>query len=294
MVRNLRCIAMLSKEFEEELKKSAKLVEEKIDLLLPKKFPDSSLVEAMRYSSLSAGKRIRPFLVLKSSEIFDVKTDFSLNIAVAIELIHCYSLIHDDLPAMDDDDFRRGKPTCHKKFNEATAILAGDALLTYAFEILADENNFDDKIKCQLIKAVSNASGFNGMVGGQMIDLEISNQKISQEKLLYLHQLKTGRLFLVCCQVAAILGKANEEEKNALENYGKDFGLLFQIKDDLLDFVLKNHKEKNKSIVDFIGEKDANKMLEEIAIRTKNHLKIFSEKANLLIELVNFVIDFKE
>jgi farnesyl diphosphate synthase len=285
---------MLSKEFEEELKKSAKLVEEKIDLLLPKKFPDSSLVEAMRYSSLSAGKRIRPFLVLKSSEIFDVKTDFSLNIAVAIELIHCYSLIHDDLPAMDDDDFRRGKPTCHKKFNEATAILAGDALLTYAFEILADENNFDDKIKCQLIKAVSNASGFNGMVGGQMIDLEISNQKISQEKLLYLHQLKTGRLFLVCCQVAAILGKANEEEKNALENYGKDFGLLFQIKDDLLDFVLKNHKEKNKSIVDFIGEKDANKMLEEIAIRTKNHLKIFSEKANLLIELVNFVIDFKE
>lgn len=270
---------------------SSNLVQERMEKLLPHNFSDSKLVEAMRYSALSNGKRIRPFLLTTSAEIFGVTADQALNAAVAIEFVHVYSLIHDDLPAMDNDNFRRGILTNHKKFDEATAILAGDSLLTYAFEILADEATHQNpKIRCELIKSLSKASGFMGMAGGQMIDLETAQQKISKEKLFYLHRLKTGELFIAAAKMGAILGNSTIEEQFALQNFAHDFGLAFQIKDDILDHheASKNQSLENASIVDLLGLKEAEQQLELLKIKASSHLKIFGERAFLLQELFNF------
>ena len=223
-----------SKPLKKALEATALLVSQHIDQLLPKNFSDSRLMEAMRYSSLSQGKRIRPFLLIASANIFGVNPLESLNAATAIELVHTYSLIHDDLPAMDDDDLRRGKPTCHKKFDEATAILAGDALLTYAFELLAAPGTSKDaSTRCQLISILAKASGFAGMAGGQMMDIEKSGQKISKEIVAKLHRLKTGELFMAAAEMGAILGNASHEQRKALRYFAHDLGLAFQIKDDI-------------------------------------------------------------
>lgn len=280
------------KLLQEALLECSNLVLKRMDELLPQSFNDSRLIEAMRYSALSDGKRIRPFLLLTSAEIFGVAADKALNAAVAIEFIHAYSLIHDDLPAMDNDDFRRGIPTNHKKFNEATAILAGDSLLTYAFEILADESTHQNPTtRCELIKTLAKASGFMGMAGGQMIDLETAQQKISKEKLLHLHRLKTGELFIASAKMGAILGNATIEEKSALQNFAHDFGLAFQIKDDILDHqeAGKNESLENASIVDLLGLKEAEQQLELLKNQANSHLKIFGERASLLQELFNFM-----
>jgi farnesyl diphosphate synthase len=193
---------------------------------------------------------------------------------------------------MDNDDFRRGIPTNHKKFNEATAILAGDSLLTYAFEILADESTHQNATtRCELIKTLAKASGFMGMAGGQMIDLETAQQKISKEKLLHLHRLKTGELFIASAKMGAILGNATIEEKSALQNFAHDFGLAFQIKDDILDHqeAGKNESLENASIVDLLGLKEAEQQLELLKNQANSHLKIFGESASLLQELFNFM-----
>lgn len=227
---------MLSQNLQESLLGCSLLVQTRMDAILPHDFTDSKLVEAMRYSALSEGKRIRPFLLMASAQIFGVSVLTSLNTATAIEFIHVYSLIHDDLPAMDDDDLRRGKPSNHKKFDEATAILAGDSLLTYAFEILADqETHKDPAIRCELIKTIAKAAGFAGMAGGQMMDLEKAEQKISKEILAKLHRLKTGELFMAAAESGAILGRCSPDERNALRYFAHDLGLAFQIKDDVLD-----------------------------------------------------------
>lgn len=294
---------MLSQSLKEALFASSILVQKHMSDLLPRDFSDSRLVEAMRYSSLSDGKRIRPFLVMASAQIFGVSVMESLNAATAMEFIHVYSLIHDDLPAMDNDDMRRGIPTCHRQFNEATAILAGDALLTYAFEILASaETSKEANIRCELIKTVARAAGFYGMAGGQMIDLEKADQKISKEEMVKLHRLKTGELFMASAEVGAILGRAGINERHALRYFAHDLGLAFQIKDDILDHcgisfgkvgvdeaVHKKAKE-NASIVDVVGMESAVKQLELLRDQAAGHLKIFGGKAALLVELVDFVI----
>jgi farnesyl diphosphate synthase len=294
---------MLKKPLKDALLACATLVQKRIDDLLPQEFSDSRLVEAMRYSVLSEGKRIRPFLVIASAQIFGIKPLVALNAASAMEFIHCYSLIHDDLPAMDDDDVRRGKPTCHKQFNEATAILAGDALLTYAFEVLADPaTHSDPAVRCELIKTISKAAGFRGMAGGQMIDLEKANQEISNEELAKLHRLKTGELFMASAEAGAIIGRAGLQERSALRHYANDLGLAFQIKDDILDHcgvsvgkveideaVHKKPKE-NASVVDVIGLENAQKQLELLKEQSIAHLKIFGDKAALLVELADFVV----
>ena len=298
---------MLSNSLQEALLASVILVQKRIDELLPRNFSDSKLVEAMRYSALSDGKRIRPFLVLATAQIFGVKPLEALNAAVAMELIHVYSLIHDDLPAMDDDDVRRGQMTCHKKFDEATAILAGDALLTYAFEILSDvKTNQDPQVRCELIATIAKASGFRGMAGGQMIDLEKADQKISKEELAKLHRLKTGELFMASAEVGAIIGRAGKEERKALRYYANDLGLAFQIKDDILDHsgvtigkfeideVIHKKDKENASIVDVLGIEEALQHLELLRDQSIAHLRIFGDKAALLEDLADFVINRKK
>jgi farnesyl diphosphate synthase len=266
---------------------------------------DSTLMKAMRYSTLSDGKRIRPFLTMATAQIFGVAPISSLEVAVAIELIHSYSLVHDDLPSMDNDDYRRGRLSCHKKFNESTAVLTGDALLTVAFEILADDKSHKDPaIRCEIIKIISKASGYRGMVGGQMLDLENMSSKITKEKLAKIHRLKTGSLFAACCEVGATLGRASPSEKKSLSYFAHDLGLAFQIKDDILDHQgmpigkidldenIHKKTQDNKdniSIVDVLGIENANKQLHMLQEQAITHLKIFGDKAILLIALCEFI-----
>lgn len=293
----------LSQNLRESLLGCSILVQKKMDEILPKDFSDSNLVKAMRYSALSDGKRIRPFLLLASAQIFGVSVLSSLNAAVALEFIHVYSLIHDDLPPMDNDDFRRGKPSNHKKFDEATAILAGDSLLTYAFEILVDaETHKDPSVRCELIKTIAKAAGFRGMAGGQMMDLENADNKISKETLAKLHRLKTGELFMAAAECGAIIGRSGIEERKALRYFAHDLGLAFQIKDDILDHqgiengklnIEEAHPKKikeNASIVDLVGLENAKAQIKILHEQSLAHLRIFGDKAKLLNDLAEFLV----
>ncbi len=297
----------LQKNLQDNLLHCSLLVQKKIIELLTTNKKTSNLIEAMRYSALSGGKRIRPFLVMACANLFDISDLKALNAAVAVELLHTYSLIHDDLPAMDNDDFRRNQPTCHKKFDEATAILAGDALLTLSFELLSDvQTHKDAAIRCDLIITLAKASGMNGMVGGQMIDLEVTSKKLTNEELVNLHRLKTGELFMASAEFGAILGYANTQQRNALRYYAHDLGLAFQIKDDILDYfgienskitIDEHHQNKSKdnaSVVDIVGIRQANQQLEMLKDQAITHLKIFdNQRIKPLVELVEFVVSRK-
>lgn len=297
---------MLNKSLQEALIACSILVQKRTDDLLVQN-DESQLVEAMRYSAMSGGKRIRPFLTIVSAQIFGVSPLESLSVATALEFIHVYSLIHDDLPAMDNDNMRRGLPTSHKKFNEATAILAGDALLTYAFEILSlPETHSDANVRCELIRTMASAAGFKGMAGGQMIDMEMADRKITREELARVHRLKTGELFMAACEAGAILGRAGTEARHALRYYAHDLGLAFQIKDDILDHCgeqeskieidEQEHKKskENASVVDLIGLDQATKQLSLLKEQAIAHLKIFGPQASLLVELAEFIISREE
>ncbi len=204
--------------------------------LAPVEGPRGRVIEAMRAGSLNGGKRLRPFLVLQSAALFEVPSKRALNAAVALEMVHCYSLVHDDLPAMDDSDLRRGKPTVHKLFDDATAILAGDGLLTEAFAVLAEEATHPDPaVRCSLIASLAAAAGAAGMVGGQMIDLSPERGALDLAGITELQALKTGALIQHACEAGAILGGASEAERQALLAYARAIGLAFQIADDLLD-----------------------------------------------------------
>ncbi len=298
---------MLSNSLKEALIACSILVQKRIDDLLPTESVESQLVEAMRYSSMSGGKRIRPFLTIVSAQIFGVLPLASLNAATAMEFVHVYSLIHDDLPAMDNDDMRRGLPTCHKQFDDATAILAGDALLTYAFEVLSSpQTHSDANVRCELIRTIATAAGHKGMVGGQMMDLEMAGKKITREELARVHRLKTGELFMAACEAGAILGRAGVEARNSLRYFAHDLGLAFQIKDDILDHVgasdskieidEQEHKKskENASVVDLIGLDQATKQLALLKEQAISHLKVFGPQASLLIELAEFIISREE
>jgi farnesyl diphosphate synthase len=212
-------------------------------LLATQRLPDeiarpSRLLEAMRYASLGGGKRLRPFLVIETARLLGVEGTGVLRVASALEMIHCYSLVHDDLPAMDDDDLRRGRPTCHKAFDEATAILAGDGLLTYAFDVVADAATHEDPtLRADLVLALARASGLGGMVGGQALDLaaEIAARPLSQAEILEMQAMKTGALLRFAVDAGAMLGRASPQQSSALTAYGKALGAAFQIADDILD-----------------------------------------------------------
>jgi farnesyl diphosphate synthase len=236
--------ATRAKEFRRRLDAAADATEASLDALLaPTALPGeivrpARLLEAMRYSTLGGGKRLRPFLVIESARLFGVDGPSALRTACALEMIHCYSLVHDDLPAMDDDDLRRGRPTAHKAFDEATAILAGDGLLTYAFDVVADPATHPDAdLRAALVLALARAAGLGGMVGGQALDLaaETAATPLTQAETLQMQAMKTGALLRFAVDAGAILGRATPPQAQALHRYGKALGAAFQIADDILD-----------------------------------------------------------
>jgi farnesyl diphosphate synthase len=284
---------------------AAAKIEHTLDQVLsPDGAPETRIYDAMRYTTLGGGKRLRPFLVLQSAGLFGVAETPALRTGAALELIHCYSLVHDDLPAMDDDDLRRGKPTVHKEFDEATAILAGDALLTLAFEVLAAPETHDDAaVRVELVVELAKASGVRGMVGGQMIDLQAETQTLDLEEITQLQRLKTGALIAYGCQAGAILGTASATDREALLGYARDLGLAFQIADDLLDVegsaeetgkaVGKDAAAGKETFVSLLGIDGARREASRLADRAVSRLEPFDERADLLRETARFVVDRK-
>jgi farnesyl diphosphate synthase len=291
--------------FEPALAFAAEATEQAMDRLLPKgEEGEARVFEAMRYSSLGGGKRLRAFFVLAGATLFKVGTMPALRTASAIEFVHAYSLIHDDLPAMDDDDLRRGKPTCHKQFDEATAILAGDALQALAFEVLAhDATHGDPAVRTALISELAKAAGAHGMVGGQMLDLlaeSLGSGEMSIGAITRLQRLKTGALISFSCTAGAILGKAAEPMRAALAAYAHDLGLAFQIVDDLLDVegnAVELGKATNKdaaagkaTFVSILGLERARAQAALLAQQASAHLEPFGGAADLLRQAATFVV----
>ncbi len=275
-------------------------VNEKMDDLLPKevegRIGENRLARAMRYSVLSDGKRLRPFLVLNSSNLFGVSLSSSLQAAAALEFMHVYSLIHNDLPAMDDDDFRRGVPSCHKQFDEATAILAGDALLTFSFEVLSHESTHEDsRVRANLVQAFAVAGGTKGMIGGQMIDMLSEDRQLTAQEITRLQRMKTGALFVLACEAGAILGKAPLKLTNALKAYAHDMGLAFQITDDILDAEDTEGSRKESTekgtYVHIMGVDKAKQQAKILTDQAVTHLDVFDAKADNLRELARYIVN---
>ncbi len=289
-------------DFKQALAETAAAVDAALDALLPRADGvEGRVAEAMRYATLNGGKRLRPFLVVASAQLFEVSEPSALRTAAAVEMIHCYSLVHDDLPAMDDDDVRRGRPACHVAFDEATAILAGDALLTLAFETLsAPTTHGDPAVRCELIRGLAVAGGPGGMVGGQMIDLLAEQRELDIDGVTYLQSLKTGALIAFSCEAGAILGCAAPARRAALAAYGRDLGLAFQIADDLLDVegeqtemgkaVGKDAAAGKATIVGLLGVERARRRARDLADRAVARLEPFAERADRLRQVANFVV----
>ncbi len=289
-------------KLEIRLKETADQINVALDALLPKaQGSDARLVEAIRYAALSGGKRLRPFFTLEAGRIFDADESALMRVAVAIECVHTYSLIHDDLPCMDDDDLRRGRPTLHRAFDEATALLAGDALLTFAFEVLGEPvTHSDPQMRCKLIVALAKAAGAQGMVAGQAADMaggDIGSDLIAVTRM---NRLKTGALINYAVDAGAMIGCASEAEKTALSRYAHDVGLAFQMVDDLLDAegVVRDTgkavgKDKDRGKVNFVTVLGADATRDRIAMladQAKQHLSLFGPRAYVLNEAVDFII----
>ena len=288
---------------ESALGEAADAVNRTLDRLVPPvDGAERRVVEAMRYALMGGGKRIRPFLVLNSARLFDVPEIGALRTAAAIEMVHSYSLVHDDLPAMDNADLRRGRPSVHRQFDEATAILAGDGLLTQSFEVLADaETHANPLVRSELVLALAQAAGAAGMVGGQMIDLEAQHAKLDLAAITKLQRLKTGAIIRFSCEAGAILASAPTKERRALQLYAEDLGLAFQIADDLLDVessaavtgkpVGQDQAAGKATFVAVLGVDEARRQAKAIADRAASHLAGFEERADLLCEMAQFVVN---
>ncbi len=286
---------------EDGLAKVAPAVERLLDHLLPVvPGPEARVVEAMRYATLGGGKRLRPFLVMCSAELFGVAEASALRTAAAVEMVHCYSLIHDDLPAMDNSDLRRGRPTVHKVYGDATAILAGDGLLTQAFEVLADPlTHSDPEVRAELVVALARAAGTAGMVGGQMFDLAAEKMILDIGAITRLQRLKTGEIIAFSCTAGAILGRASDPARTALQAFAHDLGLAFQIVDDLLDAegeaaaigkpVGQDKAAGKATFVSILGLERARQQAEVLSAQAAQHLDFFEGKADLLRSVARFV-----
>jgi farnesyl diphosphate synthase len=290
-------------DFEQRLKEVADKVTVALDQLIPPASgPEANLMRAMRHAALANGKRMRPFFVLETGAMFGVSEKSLLRTAAALECVHCYSLVHDDLPCMDDDDFRRGQPTVHKAFDEATAVLAGDALLTLAFKILASSETHDDPaVRVLLIERLADASGARGMVGGQMIDMLEEKSPRDINTITRMQRLKTGALISYALEAGAIIGHAREAERNALAGFANDLGLAYQIADDILDAegdesVVGKALSKDKiagkaNFVTLLGVDGARQRVRLLAAQAKEHLAIFRDKAHILLHSVDYVLN---
>jgi farnesyl diphosphate synthase len=278
-------------------------VEAALDDLLPKpRGLHARAQEAMRYAVFAGGKRLRPFLVLECAALFGAPSPGALRVAASIECLHTYSLVHDDLPAMDDDDLRRGVPTVHRQFDEATAILAGDGLLTLAFELLADPATHPaGEVRAELVASLARAAGSDGMVGGQMIDIEAPSRRLDADQIIDLQSRKTGALFEFSCLAGAILGQATGRERAALAAFARDFGLAFQISDDLIDVegnadlagkqVGKDAAQGKATLVSYWGAEQARDEAGRLAMRARSALAPFGEGAERLRTLPFYLLD---
>ena len=278
-------------------------IEATLDALLPlAEGPERRVSEAMRYATLAGGKRLRPFLVVEGARLFGVEPEGALRAAAAIEMVHCYSLVHDDLPAMDDDDMRRGRPTVHKAFDEATAILAGDGLLTRAFEVLADPATHPDgALRCALVAALARAAGAEGMVGGQMIDLAVEHRATGIGEITRLQRLKTGALIHFSCSAGPIMAHAPAQLRDAMHFYAQDFGLAFQMADDLLDVegdaaalgkaTGKDAGRGKATFVSLLGVERAREQAARLADQAAAHLAPFGPDADRLRQLARWAVE---
>lgn len=286
------------------LGKKRQVVDKALEALVPpaKTYPPK-IFEAMRYSLFAGGKRVRPILAIAAAEALGAKTAGLLPVAGTLELIHTYSLIHDDLPAMDDDDFRRGRPTCHKVYGEAMAILAGDGLLNMAFEALSDPRRLKAIPAGRLVsitREIALASGVFGMVGGQVVDMESEGKDVDFPTLEYIHTHKTGALIRASVRVGALYAKASEKRLKALTRYGEMVGLAFQIADDILDLVGTQEeigkdvgsdlKKGKKTFPSFYGLEESRRRANEVADHAIAALKDFDRKADPLRELAAYIV----
>ena len=271
------------------------------DLLPIPEGAEARLVEAMRYAVLGGGKRMRAFMVMETATMFGVDRRCSARVAASVEMLHAYSLVHDDLPAMDDDDLRRGKPSTHIAFDDATAILAGDALQTRAFEVLAEHDTHSNPdARCELVQALAAASGPRGMVGGQMIDMASEGLELTADEIGRLQALKTGRLIQYSAEAGAILGRANQMQRHLLASYGRDVGAAFQIADDILDVegtsedvgkaTGKDAAAGKATLVSILGIDRARSQADALAEQAAHHLDSFGDKAQHLRALAALVV----
>jgi farnesyl diphosphate synthase len=292
--------------FVAQLERVAGAVEARLDRLLPhsRTHGPAGLGQALRYAALGGGKRLRPFLLIKSAQLFGVPQNDALSAACALECVHCYSLVHDDLPSMDDDAVRRGRPTLHLAFDEATAILAGDALLTLAFEILSDPATHQDPaIRAELVFLLAKAGGWQGMAQGQALDLSPERQNFSARDIATMQALKTGALFRFACEAGAVLGRAKPSERTALLAYASAFGQAFQLADDLLDAqgdaaslgkaVAKDEARGKATLVALLGVEAARDRLANLLQKAEAALAPFGERAITLLETVRFAANRK-
>ena len=290
--------------FSSKLTKIAKSTDIYLKKIFLRQGKNSYLVKVMKYGIFSGGKRFRSSILINTGIIFGVNYNNLIIIGSAVECIHSYSLIHDDLPSMDNDDLRRGKLSTHKKFNEFTAILAGNSLLTLAFEILSSNDlKLSQKVKTKLIKTLSNYSGHSGLAGGQYSDLAFENKKISKKNIIDMQKKKTGQLFGFCCECIAIIKNLKYGERKKLKEIGINIGLLFQITDDLIDYkgdsktVGKPTKRDNKkgkaTLLNLLGYNQTILYAEKLKDKINNDLKKYGSSAKDLLESINFIVDRK-
>ena len=290
--------------FSIKLNKIAKDVNKHLRVVFSKQINKSFLIKPMQYSLFSGGKRFRAAIIVNMGKVYNINYKKLITIGAAVECMHSYSLIHDDLPAMDNDDLRRGKLSTHKKFNEFTAILAGNSLLTLSFEILSSTNlKLKEGEKNKLVEEIASCSGQSGLAGGQYLDLSFENKKVTRKNIINMQQNKTGKLFGFCCESIAIIKKHNLKKRKILRNLGIDIGLLFQIKDDLIDYTGKSRiagkptksdlKKGKATLINLIGYDKTLLFANNLKINIDKKITNFGRHTEDLLESVNFILDRK-
>ena len=297
-------------QFDHRLRDNALLVSAELDNLLSNATLAGEitrpprLMAAIRHGVLNGGKRIRPFLLIQAAALFGVSGPGVMRAACALECLHCYSLIHDDLPSMDDDDLRRGQPTVHKAFDEAMAVLAGDALLTFAFDLMSDPLVSDDpNIRATLVQLLARASGQGGMIGGQVLDIAAETTSLNESEILQLQSMKTGALLRFACEAGAVIADAPDQHRKALTKFGEIIGQAFQLADDLLDVTSnsetmgkatgKDEAKGKKTLIDYYGIDGSKARLDQLIAEANDLLAPFGDKANILRQTAQFIIERK-